>query len=138
MVFALLLLLCVDLESIRNEPNVERRSELALQNAETLMDTARDAYRAGDAGKTETALKELGASVDLSYDALVEGGKDPRKHPKFFKSAELKTRGLLRRLEDMRRAVAMEDREFVEKVRDSVSDIHDKLLNGIMTKRKKQ
>ena len=138
MVFALALILCLDLESIRNEPNVERRSELAMQNADVAMDAARDANRAGDATKMQTALQEVGASVDLSYDALVEGGKDPRKHPKYFKNAELKTRVLLRRLEDMRRAVAMEDRAVVEKVRDSVSDIHDKLLNGIMTKRKKE
>ena len=137
MTWMLALLLLADIDSIRNEPNLERRSELALVNAGTAMDAARDTYRAGDVAKTQAALGEVGASVDLSYDSLVEGGKDPRKHPKFFKNAELKTRELLRRLEDMQRAVSMEDRAMVVKVRDSVSDIHDKLLSGIMTKRKK-
>jgi hypothetical protein len=137
MPWMLALLLFADLDSARNEPNLERRSELALVNAGTAMDAARDTYKAGEIGKAQTALDEVGASVDLSYDALVEAGKDPRKHPKFFKSAELKTRELLRRLEDMTRAVNMEDRAMVVKVRDSVSEVHDKLLSGIMTKRKK-
>jgi len=137
MTWALALLLLADIESIRNEPNLERRSELALVNAGTAMDAARDTYRAGEVAKTQAALEEINASVDVCYDSLVESGKDPHKHPKFFKIAELKTRELLRRLEDMHRAVGMEDRPMVAKVRDNVSDIHDKLLSGIMTKRKK-
>jgi hypothetical protein len=137
MIWVLALLLMADLESIKTEPNVERRSELAMANASVAMDLARDSYRGGDVAKTQTALEEVGASVEMSYDALVEGGKDPHKHPKFFKNAELRTRELLRRLEDMRRAVDNEERAMVEKVRDRVSEIHDNLLNGIMTKRKK-
>jgi len=41
-----------------------------------------------------------------------------------FQAAELKTRELLRRLGDMSRAVSMEERELVEKVRGTVSEIH--------------
>jgi hypothetical protein len=46
-------------------------------------------------------------------------------------------RDLLRRLTDMSRAVSMEDRELVEKVRTSVTEIHDNLINGILSKKKK-
>jgi len=137
MIWAVLLLLAGDLDTIKSEPNLERRSERALQNAASAMDLARDAHRAGDSTKAGTALNEVKESVELSYDSLVEAGKDPRRHPKYFKAAELKTRDLLRRLTDMSRAVSMEDRELVEKVRTSVTEIHDNLINGILSKKKK-
>ncbi len=130
-------LLAFDLEGIRSEPNPERRSDRAMINAQVTLDGARDAYRKGDVPKAAIALEEVRESVDLGYEALVDGGKDPHKHPKFFKAAELKTRDMLRRLNDMYREVAQEDRVIVEKVRDSVSEVHDNLLNGIMTRKKK-
>jgi len=75
-----------DLEAVKSETNLERRSERALINAVTAMDLARDAYRAGESDKATTALNEVKDSVELSYEALVDAGKDPRKHPKFFQS----------------------------------------------------
>lgn len=137
MIWAVVLLLAIDLEGIKSEPNLERRSERALQNAADAMNLARDAHRAGDSTKAGAALNEVKESVELSYESLVEAGKDPRRHPKHFKAAELKTRDLLRRLTDMSRAVSMEDRELVEKVRASVTEIHDNLINGILSKKKK-
>ena len=137
MIWALVLLLAGDIEGVKSEPNLERRSERALQNANSAMDSARDAHRAGDSTKAGAALNEVKESVELCYESLVDAGKDPRKHPKYFKAAELKTRDLLRRLTDMSRAVSMEDRELVEKVRGSVTEIHDNLINGILSKRKK-
>ena len=137
MTWVILLLLAGDLASVKSEANLERRSERALVNAYAAMDTARDAYRAGEVQKATEALNEVRESVDLSYESLVDTGKDPRRHPKFFKAAELKTRDLLRRLVDMRNAVMMEDRDLVDKVRAGVSEIHDNLLNGILTKKKK-
>jgi hypothetical protein len=137
MILAVLLLLAGDLDAIKSEPNLERRSERALQNAASAMDLARDAHRAGDSTKAGAALNEVKESVELSYESLVDAGKDPRRHPKYFKAAELKTRDLLRRLTDMSRAVSMEDRELVERVRTSVTEIHDNLINGILSKKKK-
>lgn len=137
MIWAMLLLLAGDLESVKSEPNLERRSERALINATSALDLARDAHRAGESAKAATALNEVKDSVELCYDSLVDAGKDPHRHPRYFKAAELKTREFLRRLTDMSRAVSMEDRELVEKVRTAVSEIHDKLINGILSKTKK-
>jgi hypothetical protein len=49
----------------------------------------------------------------------------------------VRTRELLRRLEGLRETMSVADRAGVEKIRDSVSDIHDNLLKGIMSKKKK-
>ncbi|HEV1285882.1 MAG TPA: hypothetical protein VNU44_11235 [Bryobacteraceae bacterium] len=130
-----LLILCLafDLAAIKLEPNLERRSELALGNASAAMDAARDA--ASDEAKLKAALTELRESVDLAYQSLVDSGKSARRSPKFFKRAELKTRELMRRLEGLAQAVDADDRVFVESVRDRVSKVHDDLIQDIMQKK---
>jgi hypothetical protein len=132
-----LLILCLafDLTAIKLEPNLERRSERALDNASAAMDTARDASSAGEPEKVKAALEELRDSVDLAYQSLVDSGKSARRSPKFFKRAELKTRELMRRLEGLAQAVDAEDRIFVESVRDRVSKVHDDLIQDIMQKK---
>ena len=130
-----LLILCLafDLAAIKLEPNLERRSELALGNASAAMDVARDA--ASDEAKRKAALEELRDSVDLAYQSLVDSGKSARRNPKFFKRAELKTRELMRRLEGLAQAVDADDRVFVQSVRDRVSKVHDDLIQDIMQKK---
>ncbi len=136
MQWILLLTLAFDLATIKSEPNLEKRSELALTNANAALDSAREAYNKGDLDRTETNLNEVLDSVDLAYQALSDTGKDPRKD-RFFKQAELRTRALLRRLEGLGETMSAADRGVVEKVREEVSEIHDNLLTGIMSKRKK-
>jgi len=136
MTWLLMMALAFDLGSVKVEPNLERRSELALDNANEALDTARDAFHANDTAKMQTALDEITDSVDLSYQSLVDTGKDARRSPKFFKRAELKTRELLRRLDGLRLAVDVESRASVEKVRDRVAEVHDNLLKSIMSKKK--
>jgi hypothetical protein len=132
-----LMILCLafDLAAIKMEPNLERRSERAIDNATVAMDSARDAATAGESEKVKTALEELRDSVDLAYQSLVDSGKSARRNPKFFKKAELKTRELMRRLEGLAQAVDSEDRTLVESVRDQVSKVHDDLIKDIMQKK---
>jgi hypothetical protein len=132
-----LLILCLagDLSSIKSEPNLERRSELSLEYAASELDTARDSYNAGDSSKMQSALDEMGASVDLCYQSLLATGKNPRNN-NHFKRAELKTRELVRRLDGLRDVVGFDERALVEKVREHVAEVHDELLKGIMSKKK--
>ena len=132
-----LLILCLafDLAAIRLEPNLERRSERALENASVAMDAARDASGAGETAKIKAGLEELRDSVDLAYQSLLDAGKSARRNPKFFKRAELKTRELMRRLEGLAQAVDADDRVFVETVRGRVSKVHDDLIQDIMQKK---
>lgn len=127
----------VDLASIQQEPNPERRSQLAMDYAGAALDTARSAYQSSDLEKTQTSLAEVGAAVDLAYDSLQQTGKEARRDPKFFKRAELSTRQLLRRIEGLAQSMSFEDRIAAEKVRDRVAAVHDDLLQGIMAKKKK-
>jgi hypothetical protein len=133
----LLVTLAFDLTAVKSEPNLEKRSELALDHANLALDAARDDYNSGNIDKSETELEEVRDLVDLAYESLSDTGKDPRRDPKFFKRAELRTRELLRRLEGLAPGMSAVDRGTLEKVRERISDVHDNLLKGIMTKKKK-
>ena len=63
-------------------------------------------------------------------------GKDPRRNSKPFKEAEKSTREILRRLEGLNDLMSEFDRGAVDPVQRTVSDIHDKLITGIMGKKK--
>ena len=127
--------LASDLAGVKAEPNLEKRSDRALENANSALDAARDAYTRGEYDQSQTQLDEVGASVDLAYESLRQTGKDPR-HSGKFKQAEMRLRELLRRLEGLRQMVSFTDRAAVDKLRDHVSDIHDNLLDGVMGRRK--
>jgi len=133
----LVLALAFDLTAIQSEPNLEKRSERALDNANLALDAARDDYNSGDFDKTQNDLQEVRDSVELCYQSLSDSGKDPRKDPKFFKRAELRTRALLRRLEGVGQGMSQVDRGTLDKVLERISEVHDNLLNGIMSKKKK-
>ena len=136
MTHALLLVwLAADLASVRNEPNLERRSDLALDCANQSIDAARDSYGSGDSAKMQAALQEAGEAVDLSYQSLSDTGKNPRNN-RYFKRAELRTRELMRRLDGLAQTVSVDDREPVNKLREHIAEVHDNLLKGIMSKKK--
>jgi hypothetical protein len=128
-------LYATDLASIEQEPNLEKRSQLAIDYASTALDAARKQYQDGDMAKTEASLSDVGASVDLAYQSLLDTHKEARRDPKVFKRTELATRQLLRRIEGMAESMSFEDRRMAEKVRDRVAAIHDNLLQAIMKKK---
>ena len=132
----LTLVLALDLTGIKAEPKLEKRSELALQYADSQVDAAREAYKKGDMDASKAALAEVQASVQLSYDSLLATGKDPRRNSRPFKQAEKATRQILRRLDSLSDLMSAFDRSAVEPVKRTVSDIHDKLITGIMGKKK--
>jgi len=132
---ALLLLALGDISAVKSVPDLERRSEIALADADKQVDAAKTAYTGGDEKASEQALIEMRELVDVSYDALEHTNQAPRKS-KYYKSAELKLRALLRRLSSFRDQVSFESREAVDTVIKRVSDVHDELLVAIMSKKK--
>jgi hypothetical protein len=127
-----------ELDAVRAETNLEKRSKLALDNAASALRSAREAYQAGDTATVTAKTDEIGESVDLAYNSLTETGKNPRKSPKWFKHAERETRELTRRLEDFAQQMNYNDRAILDKTRARVEQVHDELLTGLMEGRKKK
>ncbi len=129
----------VSLDAAKAEPNLEKRSVLALDNAARALKSAREAYLAeGDMKQVGASLTEVSESVDLAYDSLQQTHKTPSRSPKYFKKAEIDTRELLRRIDDLREQMSVDDRDTIEKVRAVVQKVHESLLEGIMGGKKKE
>lgn len=126
------------LDQARAEPNLEKRSKLALENADAVLKEAREAYRAGNSTETAAKVTELEESVELAYDSLTGTGKNPRKSPKYFKQAEMATRELGRKLDDFQREMSYNDRASLDAVKAKIQQVHDDLLTGLMEGRKKK
>jgi hypothetical protein len=124
-----------DIGAVKAEPDFEKRSELALLNADHAMDAARKAYADGDQQAMPAALGEVGESVEVCYDALQHAHTEPHKS-KYYKHAELQMKTLMRRLTGFRDEVGFESRAEVEAVLKRVSDIHDDVIADIMRKKK--
>ena len=124
-----------DLGSVKSQPDLNKRSELALENADHAIDEARKASQAGDDKAMQAALSEIDDSVALCYQSLEETHTTPRKS-RFYKHAELKVSALLRRLSTLRDEVGYETRPAVEGVIKKLSDVHDQLLSEIMSRKK--
>jgi hypothetical protein len=131
----LMLVLVLDLTAIKSEPRLEKRSQLALQFADSALDSARELYKKGELEACRSALGEVQEGVQLSYDSLMATGKDPRRNSGPFKDAEKSTRQILRRLDNLSDLMSALDRDVVEPAQHTVSDIHDKLITGIMGKK---
>lgn len=127
-----------ELDEVRREPNLEKRSKLALENADAALKAAREGYRAGDTMDTTMKINEVIESVDLAYNSLTETGKNPRKSPKYFKQAEMQTRELSRKLDDFQHEMSYTDRPSLDKVKLRVQEVHDELLTGLMEGKKKK
>lgn len=124
-----------DIAAIKSEPDLNRRSELALVNADEKIDAARQAYQEGNEAAQQSAIQEVAESVTVCYEALGQTRSEPRKS-KYYKRAELKVTALMRRLSGFRDEVSFDFRPNVEAVLKRLSDIHDELLSDIMSKRK--
>ena len=124
-----------DLAAAKAEPDLEKRSELALVNADHAVDDARTAYSDGKPQATQAALDQLVQLVDLSYESLQQSHKEPRKS-KYYKRAEMQLQALLRRLSGLKDEVGYESRPAVEAVLKKVSEVHDQIIADIMSRKK--
>ena len=125
-------LLRADLAQVKAEPNLEKRSKLALDNAALALKGARTAYANGESDKVKSLVAEVADSVDLAHSSLQETGKNPRKSPKYFKHAEIETRALLKHVESFQDEMNVADRPLLDALRTRVQQVHDDLLMGIM------
>lgn len=126
-----------DLSAVLSERNLEKRSRKALDCAASALKLARQSYQRGELEAVKSHLDGVREAVELAYRSLQQTGKNPVRHPRHFKHAEIKTRELLKHLGQFRDQMAFDDRDLVEPVRQSVEHIHEELLLGIMGKKSK-
>jgi len=137
---ALLVLLAVcfaraDVNGVKSEPDLDKRAEQAADEADRDLDAARQAWQNGDWTRAMTDLNELEQLTELAQTSLEETKKPPRNN-RHYKDVEMKLRALLRRLDGFRLAVDYDVREDVNRIEARVQEVHDQILDAVMTKRK--
>ncbi len=81
------------------------------------------------------ALEEVAGGVELALESLKATGKPPRKLGKQYKKGEVKSRDLVRQLEQLAPAISLDSRQPAEEARDRVSKLHEAFLDGVMSKK---
>jgi len=125
-------LLLADLKTARAEPDLGKRSKLALDNASAALRAAREAYTKDDREKVAAAADEIVESVNLASESLKATGKNPRRSPKWFKQAEIATRDLLKKIDTLQHDMSFDERNVLDKAKTRTQEVHDELLLGLM------
>jgi hypothetical protein len=123
------------LDTVKAEPDLNRRAELAVDQADHALDAARKAWQDGDWSATESALAQLRDAAELS-NASLEQTKQPPRNNRHYKTVEMKMRNLLRRVDAFRLEVDYDQRDAVNQVETRLQELHDKILDAVMTKRR--
>ena len=129
-------LLHADLRTALAEPDLGKRSKLALDNAAAALKTAREAYSKDNKDALTAAATEIVDSVNLASESLKATGKNPRRSPKWFKQAEIATRDLLKKIDTLQHDMSFEDRNVLDKAKARTQEVHDELLLGLMEGKK--
>lgn len=114
------------------ESNLEKRSRRALEFSAAVLMAAVKAYDAGNWEQTMARVEEMRQGVALARKSLKDSGKDPRRSPRYFKDAEIRTRQLLREFEDFRQKMGIEERERLEPVRAYLQESNEEFLQSVM------
>jgi hypothetical protein len=124
------------LEAVKAEPNLERRSDMALAYAGDVLTRLRTDLETKEWPAVAPEIEEFRAAIDLSFAALKSTGKNARRNPKYFKRAELKLRELGRRLRGLQVLLAVDDRPKMDEVIAYVDKLQDELVEMTMGVRK--
>ncbi len=117
------------LTELQAEQNPQKRSEKALMLADSAFDTAREFYLKGEVEKGDAKLEDMTKALDACVASLSEAHKG-----KFYKKAEMNVATLQRRLDGLMSDVSAQQRGWAEYTSRKLDEIHDKLLNGVMSK----
>jgi hypothetical protein len=126
----------VSLQQVKAEVNAEHRARLAIDYAGFAEKNAEASYAKGDLDATVAELKNVGESMQLAQDSFIASRKTPGRNPGPFKYAELRSRELLIRLNDLEHRVDLDERGLIADVKAKVQEIHDAWFEGIMGRAK--
>lgn len=117
------------LDNLKTESNPSRRADMGLALADAQFDSARTAFNKQDYQTGNTCLDIMTKALDDVVSSLHQAGKS-----RLYKRAEIRVSQLQRRLRDLTDDIGAEDRGWAEQTGRHLSEIHEKLLEGVMRK----
>lgn len=123
-----------DLDAAKKEPDLLKRSEMALSVAAESLKAARALpAEGGSLADLQKDMDVMVEAVELSLQALRDTGKHPNKLAKYYKHGELQTREMEKQMENLIQALAYDNRSPAEKAHDRLVVLHDEFLFGVMS-----
>lgn len=135
--FSLVLLtaLVIDWDTVKSEPVLEKRAQRALDFAQERLTDARKHLETGDDPAFSKALKQAAEATEYTLASLEEMGKHPSRNVRHYKPTEIRVRELIRRLTTLRSDASIEQRPAVVQCEERVTAVHEKLLDGVMSRK---
>jgi len=126
----------VSLDQVKAEVNPEHRARLAIDYATAAERNAEQAYDKGDMSVVTAELKNVLESFETAQASFDAAHKSPGRNPGPFKYAEVHSRELLIRLNDLEQKMDVNERPAIEPVRARIQQLHDVWFEGIMGRKK--
>jgi site-specific recombinase len=117
------------LSEIRAEHDPAKRSEKALNLADSAFDSARESYNKGDVHKGDAELENMMTALEECLSSL-----DTARKARYYKKAEMNVALLQRRLQGLLDDIDLQQRGWAEYTQRKLDELHDKLLDGVMRK----
>jgi hypothetical protein len=138
MAVALLLPVAAPAQGGMSERELVRRAKDAVRAAEGELNKARQKYAEGFPEEGEKAVADMMGLLEQAFSWLKETRRHPRRQPAGFKDMEVKLRVYIRRMEDLKTTVPLDERPPLEKAIERMAEINDALLEGLMSGKKKK
>ncbi|MDR3717757.1 MAG: hypothetical protein P4K98_03080 [Bryobacteraceae bacterium] len=123
-----------DLETVKKEPDLQKRSNLALDAAMAALKDARALpAEGGSSADLQKDMDTMIEAVELSLQSLRDTGKRPNKLTSYYKRGELKTHEMQKQMENLVQALAFDNRPPAEKAQARLNVLHDEFLFGVMS-----
>jgi hypothetical protein len=134
----LLLILCLAAAAPQTRNELIRQARQALVRAEQAAVRAGQACKDGEYETCAAMIEETRISVERSKESLDKTGINPHRNPRHFKDAEIRVRKILKLLLSLAPYIHPDDRSQYDTEVRRVSDVNDKLLSGILEKKKRK
>lgn len=108
------------------------RAKIAAKMGEVLLTNLAGHYRQNDLAGGEQLLGDYLALIRDAHQELMNSGRDARQKPAGFKQLEIHLRQGLRQLDDVARALPVEDRRPLEDAMREMSFLRRQLLQALM------
>ena len=110
---------------------VSDQDKLYAQLAMRATEVANDHYTAGDVIKAQSTIDEVVNYAEKARDAALQSNKN-------LKQTEITLRETSRRLDDLRRSLALEDRPYVETAINRIETVRKQLLDQMFGPKPKE
>lgn len=124
-----------ELAEVKTEPVLEKRAQKALDAANAKLTAVRAQYDKGEYQALPAGMEQVVALAELNLASLEAMGKHPSRNVKNYKLSEKRMRELLRRVETFANDVSFQDRDAVKKAQERINQLHEKLLEGALSKK---